>query len=367
MSLDLARPDGPDEMGQELAEGPDAVERTLANLAPIRASADRLLDGAARIVFVGTGASLAMVHAAAPSWRRISEQRQRPVLVRQSTEAVLAGADGFSFEGSDLVVAVSQSGTSPETLAALRMARSKGCETIAVTAQATSPLGSEASLTVQVGSGEERGAATKSALATLAALYAIAGQLDGESGPAVTTALRKIVMSWSSVVAAAPVLAAARQTWVVGFGSGLGIAEAGALLWHEKVIRPAVGTTPSEFRHGLIEAAGPADAVILIDVDRSDPRRRAYLTRLDQELAALDVALVEIRPGPDRTPVSGKASETPRRIRYPIPAEAPATVALAALLRVQQLARATALTAGTYRDEFVVLHHVVQPALDLLE
>jgi hypothetical protein len=39
--------------------------------------------------------------------------------------------------------------------------------------------------------------------------------------------------------------------------------------------------------------------------------------------------------------------------------------AVAALLRVQQLARAAALSAGTYRDEFAVLRQVVSAASDL--
>lgn len=39
--------------------------------------------------------------------------------------------------------------------------------------------------------------------------------------------------------------------------------------------------------------------------------------------------------------------------------------ALVALMRVQQLARAASLSAGTYRDEFAVLRQVVNAASDL--
>jgi glucosamine--fructose-6-phosphate aminotransferase (isomerizing) len=336
-------------MGRELAEGPEAVERTLAGMAQLRPQIDRLVERAERVVLAGTGASLAIARAAAPAWRRRSP-KHRPILVRQSAEAVLADADGHRFEKSDLVVAISQSGTSPETLAALRMARSIGCAVIGVTAASESPLASDTSLAVPVGSGEERGAATKSSLATLAALYAMAGELETGSGPAVTAALEGIVASWSSLVPSGARLAAARHTWLVGFGTALGIAQSGALLWHEKVVRSAMATTPSEFRHGPIEAAGPPDAVVLIDVDDSDPRRLAYLARLGEELAELGVTLLEVRTGDEW-----------------ISADAPALAALGALLRTQQLARATALAAGTYRDEFMVLRRVVQPATDLLD
>jgi glutamine---fructose-6-phosphate transaminase (isomerizing) len=340
MNLGAAQPDGPDEMGRELAEGPDAVARSIASVTALRTDIDRLLTGATRIVLVGTGASLAVARVAAPAWRRRSPDR--PIVVRQSTEAVLSEADGHRFERADLVLAISQSGTSPETIAALRLARSSGCQVIAVTAHASSPLAAEASLTVPVGSGEERGAATKSALATLATLYAMAGALDGGAGDGVTTAVHRIVGSWAEVIEGGQALVAARQTWFLGFGSALGIAESGALLWYEKVARPAMATTPSEFRHGPIEAVGREDAVVLIDVDGTDQRRLAYVARLVEELDLLGVEPIDIRP-----------------------AEPPPTAALAALVRVQQLARATALAAGTYRDEFRVLRRVVRPATDL--
>ena len=334
-------PDGPDAMGRELAEGPAAVERTLANVAVMMPELQALIGQCARLVLVGTGASLAMARAAAPSWRR---GLAKPVIVRQSTESVLSEADGHRFEPGDLVVAISQAGTSPETLAAIRLARSSGADAIAVTAHPESPLGSEATLVLHVASGDETGAATKSELATLAALLAVSGELecDAGSGLALSNALEVLVAGWADAAAVGSELAAARRLWFVGFGASLGIAEAGALLWHEKVIRSAVALTPSEFRHGPIEAAGVEDAVVLVDVDPADARRAAYQARLARELAQLGVALVEVRVEPRGSP-------------------------LAALLRVQQLARATAISAGTYRDEFAVLRQVVGAANDLFD
>jgi glucosamine--fructose-6-phosphate aminotransferase (isomerizing) len=328
-------------MGRELAEGPAAVQRTLANVAAIQHELQALISQSDRVVLVGTGASLAMARAAAPSWRR---RLSRPVIVRQSTESVLSEADGYRFEPGDLVVAISQAGTSPETLAAVRLAGSSGAGAIAVTAHPGSALGSEASLVLHIASGEETGAATKSELATLAALLAVGGELDCDAGSrqVLKQALADLVAAWPDAVAAGSGLAAARRLWFVGFGTSLGIAEAGALLWHEKVIRPAVALTPSEFRHGPIEAAGVEDAVVLVDVDPADGRRAAYLARLAGELAQLGVALVEVQVEPRGS-------------------------AVGALLRVQQLARAAALSAGTYRDEFAVLRRVVSAAGDLFD
>jgi len=345
-ALSTASPNGPDEMGRELAEGPQAVVSTLVEVERLRPGLTQLLDGAGRIVLVGTGASLAMARVSAPVWRA-RLPRGTDLLVRQASEAVLGDADGWQGEPSDLIVAISQAGSSPETLAAARQAGAIGGPVLAVTASPNSPLAASSTLTCLVASGREHGASTKSALATLAALLAIAGALSTDAAvrAAIGLRLRGIVDTWESAISAGRSLADARQTWFLGFGPGLGIAEAGALLWHEKVARQAAAVTPSEFRHGPIEAAGSDDAVILVDIDPPDARRDAYLERLRAELGELDVAVVELRPDP---------GDLERR-------------ALAAFWRVQQLSRATPLAAGTYRDGFSVLRKVVTPANDLLD
>jgi glucosamine--fructose-6-phosphate aminotransferase (isomerizing) len=273
------------------------------------------------------------------------------VVVRESAAAVLGDVDGQPFRRDDLVIAVSQSGTSPETLAAGRLARATGSAVLAVTAHPESPLGAAASLTLPIASGEENDASTKSALATLAALLGMARLLPADEGDGAVARLLAVAASGGTADAGQR-LAAAESVWFLGFGAALGLAEAGALLWHEKVVRPAVATTPSEFRHGLVEASGAGDAVVLLEVDVPDDRRAAYVRRLRRELAALGVPVVEFASpgGPTSAPTDSE----------------PAIRALETLLWVQHVARAAALTAGTYRDGFEVLRHVVLPADDLV-
>jgi fructoselysine-6-P-deglycase FrlB-like protein len=301
-----------------------------------------------------------MSQAAAPAWGRHLRQNVE-LVVRQSTEAALGDVDGRSFEPSDFVVAVSQSGTSPETLAAARAARAAGAAVVAVTAHQESPLAEVATIPISLECGEERDASTKSALSTLAALLSLAGALPhgNEEAWRLGEHLREVVRDEAAIAPAARILATARGTWFLGFGTGLGLAEAGQLLWHEKVIRSATAATPSEFRHGLVEAFGPEDAVVLVDVDAPDPRRRAYLDRVRQEVAALGGTLIRILWSPAVDPAQD--FETMVAIHAPDPGSA----ALEAMLRVQQLAHATALLAGTYRDGFAVLRQTVVPANDL--
>ncbi|MDQ2934885.1 MAG: SIS domain-containing protein [Chloroflexota bacterium] len=336
---------GPEEMGRELSQGPDAVESTLAEVRRLHPKLSPLLASARRIVLVGTGASLAVARTAAPLWRGSTEQG---LVVRQSTEIALGNLDGDHFAASDLVIAISQSGTSAETLAAARRADMSGCRVLGITAHGDAPLSAATSHTLLVQSGDEQGASTMSALATLAALLGLAGLLPVDAAGAAVLAgrLRTTAASENDMEASARLLAGARHVWFIGFGAGLGIAEAGALLWHEKVVRQAMATTPSELRHGPIEAVGADDAIVLIDVDRPSPDRAAYLALLRAEVAQLGAALIELP--------STAEGEPPAR-------------AMAALLRVQQLARATALAAGTYREGFAVLRHVVTAADRLFE
>jgi glucosamine--fructose-6-phosphate aminotransferase (isomerizing) len=363
---------GADALGREMAEGPAAVAGTLANVARLRPALDAAVASARRVILVGTGASLAVVRTVAPLWRHATELAQTAktvcvldVLVRESTAAVLGEIDGQPFRRDDLVIAVSQSGTSPETLAAARRAIAAGSAVVAVTGHPDSPLGEAASLSLPIDSGEEHDASSKSALATLAGLLAMGGILPDDSRGAVVERLEAVIASGNAAAAPGRLLAEADRIWFLGFGAALGLAAAGALLWHEKVVRPAIATTPSEFRHGLIEATRAGDAVVLLEVDAPDVRREAYLGRLREESAALDVAIVEISPAGRPGPVS--ASDAGRQLRIETMGAEPAAGALETLLRVQQVARAGALAAGTYRDGFLILRRVVKAADDLFE
>jgi fructoselysine-6-P-deglycase FrlB-like protein len=301
-----------------------------------------------------------MNRAAAPTWRR-HLPKDVELVVRQSTEAALGGIDGRSFESSDFVVAVSQSGTSPETLAAATDARAAGAAVVAVTAHEESPLAEVATIPLSLACGEERDASTKSALSTLAALLALADALPrgNEEAWRLGDRLRQVVGDEAGIAPAARILAGARRTWFLGFGTGLGLAEAALLLWHEKVIRNATAATPCEFRHGLVEAFGPEDVVVLIDVDVPDSRRSAYLERVREEVTALGGTLIEVIWSPTVDAAGG------RGVVIAIEAGDTGSAALEAMLRLQQLAHATAVRAGTYRDGFAVLRRTVLPANDL--
>lgn len=374
---DLARPDprqalatltdkGPDQMGRDLAGAADVVEATLVEVGRLRLRLEALFGGGAGVVLVGTGMSLAVAQAVAPSWllARRRAGHEPLLVVRESAAAVLGSADGRVWHRGDVVVAISKTGTSPETFAAARDAAEEGCAVVAVTADRASPLASVAALVVPTPIGEEGGASTRSATAALAALFAISGGLamDSTDQAALVARLRAAVGSWEMVVPAGPGLASAARTWILGFGTGAGLAEAGRLLWHEKARRPAVALSASEFRHGPIEAVCLRDAVIIVDADEPLPARTNYLELLRSELEELGAFVVWVSafPPPGVTGIqltdAGAAS---------VQGEPSPSMALEALVRLQQLARATAHAAGAYSDHFAVLHSIVKPATGL--
>jgi glucosamine--fructose-6-phosphate aminotransferase (isomerizing) len=353
--LERLAPDGPDLMGREIVEGPAAVDATLRRLDEERAGMEALLAGAARIVLVGTGASLAVARTAAPVWQALERangvRHVRQVVVRESAASVLGSTDGDGFAPDDLVIAISQSGGSPETLAAVRRGRRAGAGVIGVTAREGSPLAEAATRAVVTPLGEELGAATKSELAALAAILGLAGVLPSGDEPRrhVRTALDDAIATWAERVPEAACLAAARHVWMLGMGPGTGLAHAAALLWHEKVHRPAVATSVSQFRHGPIEAAGPRDAVLLVEPFDPSPGLSLYLDMHRRELGLMRVPLVPVDATADRRSASARSLALPIAL-------------LVAMLRLQQLARGTAHAAGTYRQGFRVLRAVVHPA-----
>ncbi len=347
-------PYGPDEMGVELAGGPAAVAATLSELRAAHPALPGELARAPRILLVGTGASLAMARCAQVLWRvhDAATGCPRSVETAEATELLLGPLAREATRGGSVVVAVSKSGKSPETLAVARSAQAAGLRVVSVTAVPSSPLAGLADAAVVTPIGEEHGAATKSELAALAALLALGGVIPTDVGTVdeLHSLLAAAVSHPAPAMALGARLARARRIWVVGFGSAAPLAEALALLWHEKARTPAFATTPSGFRHGLVEASDRDDAVVAFDCDAPSPDRGAYLRLFAAECASVGLLLAWLA-----------ADEYPGK-RIALSGSNPAARALESLLRAQQLARAAAHAGGTYVDGFRVLRTHARPS-----
>ncbi|MGH2511100.1 MAG: SIS domain-containing protein [Candidatus Limnocylindrales bacterium] len=135
-----------------------------------------------------------------------------------------------------LLLAVSQSGRSPDLVAVVEAARSGGALTVAVTNTAGSPLEAAAAHVVPCLAGEERAvAATKSYVAELAALAGIVAALAPDSELAAATPRVPAILE-RTLAAAAGWLAKPAGSASAGAGPGWGLVEAIAVAGRALVV-----------------------------------------------------------------------------------------------------------------------------------
>lgn len=159
----------------------------------------------------------------------------------------------------DLIVAVSQSGETADTLSAVRLAKSRGAKVIAVTNVAGSSLAREADAAVLIGVGPEVGVvATKSFTGQLCALYKIAYTLFGEEKMLDELAKvpklsgEAIVSTADKVKALAKELGKRKNFFFIARGVGYPCALEAALKLKEITYLHAEAYAAGELKHGPI-------------------------------------------------------------------------------------------------------------------
>lgn len=166
-------------MAAEIHAQPDVWRRILADRAAIRAAAARIIWACPRFVLlVARGTS---DHAALYAKYLAEIRLQLPAgLVSPSTFTLYRAEPDLR---DVLMIAVSQSGGSPDLLKTIEVARRRGALTLAVTNNAASELAKAAELHLDVGAGPERSvAATKSYTAQLLTLNLLLNRVRGGDG-----------------------------------------------------------------------------------------------------------------------------------------------------------------------------------------
>lgn len=163
-----------------------------------------------------------------------------------------------------VMLAISQSGASPDLLATVASAKSAGAMIIALVNVETSPLAEAADYTIPLCAGAEQSvAATKSYIAALAAIIQLVGiwSQDDELLDALAQAPAQLERAWNlDWEPALTHLTAARDLYVIGRGLGLGIAQEAALKLKETCGLHAEALSAAELRHGpmaLVHAGFP--------------------------------------------------------------------------------------------------------------
>jgi glutamine---fructose-6-phosphate transaminase (isomerizing) len=184
-----------------------------------------------------------------------------------------------------LVLAISQSGRSPDLLATVASAKASGATVLALCNSADSPLMAAADLVIELHAGPERSvAATKSYLASLAAIAQLVAawkedaRLEAALAQLPDLMDRSWALDWS---AALPGLESAENLYVVGRGLGLSAAQEVALKCKETCGIHAEAFSSAELRHGpfaLLRKGFPA--LLLAQHDGTRPGIEALAIEL---------------------------------------------------------------------------------------
>ncbi len=153
-----------------------------------------------------------------------------------------------------LFLAISQSGRSPDLVAAAQAAKSAGAIVVALVNAEETPLAAVADHVLPLCAGPERSvAATKSYIASLAAVVHLvsAWTEDDALRDALIAAPDALARAWQlDWTRAIPTLRATGHLYVIGRGVGLGIAQEAALKCKETCRLHAEAFSGAEVRHG---------------------------------------------------------------------------------------------------------------------
>jgi glucosamine--fructose-6-phosphate aminotransferase (isomerizing) len=272
-------------MLKEIHEQADAVAETITDRLPTDVGVDlsdvelddEYLRGVKRIVIVACGTSY---HAGLVGRYAIEQWARVPVEMDIASEYryrdPVIGAD-------DLVVGITQSGETADTLAAMRLAHEKGAKVLAVTNIMGSQATRDADAVLYTRAGLEIGvAATKTFVAQVAAMYLLGLRLAELRGTLEPAELSRLVVDLKTVPSAiertiegvdeqvqeiARVHAKNRFFLYLGRHIGLPVCLEGALKMKEISYIPTDAYAAGEMKHGPIALLDESTTVVCVATD----------------------------------------------------------------------------------------------------
>lgn len=314
-------------MASEIGESADVVARIIRNRAATRDIAQRIGMGSAPLCVVcGRGSS---GHAGV-FLRYLVETRLRLPVSASAPSVITAFRTPLMLRHA-LFVVISQSGRSPDLVAATRSARDAGARTVAIVNAASSPVAAAAEFVVPIEAGEEHSvAATKTVIGSMAAgAELVAGLADDDALRAALDRLperlhRAMALDWSGI---AGDLARASAVFVAARGLGLGSAREVALKLAEILRIPSIGVSAAELQHGPRAALSSRTPVVMMRI-------------ADETATAVDALAEELR----RAKINVHLCGGPRGSLSWLTADDPATDAITMLVpayrMIEQAARA---------------------------
>jgi len=333
-------------MAAEMAEQPDRLRSLLGRLAGIAERVRAVAPAPGRLNGITIVARGSSDHAAVYGRYLLEAATGKPISLAAPSLHTLYGIDA-DYRGQ-LVIAVSQSGATPEIVRTLEALQVAGGSGLAITNEPDSPLADAAAEVVELEMGEERAVpATKTVTGEFTAFAIIAAALGRapftlDELAAVPAAVQMVLDDLGAAAAATEALVGASQLIVVARGylyaaaleTGLKIKETCSLL--------ADGYSAADLRHGPIAAVTAGLPVVALCT--AGPAE-ADVTSLVDELRGRGVEVLVVGSG--------------ERSDIWLPAGTPEPLApIVAVVRGQQLARELAVALGRDPDSPVGLTKV---------
>jgi glucosamine--fructose-6-phosphate aminotransferase (isomerizing) len=269
-------------MEREICESADVVSRIVRNRYAVAEVAKRLDIGAAPLVVLcGRGSS---GHAGV-FLRYLIETRLHLPVSSSAPSVITAFRRPLTLRNA-LFIVISQSGRSPDLVAATQSARASGARTIAIVNAVPSPVADAAEFVVPIEAGPEHSvAATKTVVGSMAAGAELIAELADDM--ALRSALdrlpkrlrRALTLDWSEI---SDDLASASAVFVTSRGLGLSSAREIALKLGEILRLPALSFSAAELQHGPRAALSSKTPVIILRL-------------MDETAATVDAVASELR------------------------------------------------------------------------
>jgi glucosamine--fructose-6-phosphate aminotransferase (isomerizing) len=264
----------------EILNQPTAWEETIKL---VEARADRLIElfeAVDQVIFTGCGSALNVSYALAPTFQHFTGIRTR---VAPAADVNFFPDTVFAKNGDALVMPISRSGLTTETVAACEAARSRRMKTLSITCYAKSQLAQMATETLVLEAANEKSVATTQSLTSMVlcgqVISAIISNRPGylEQLRSLPVVGRRVLESYDDLGREIASNEAITKFAFVGNGPYYGLARECQLKIKEMVLFPSDSYPVLDFRHG---PQSNVDEHMLITLLMSDSARQEEITFL---------------------------------------------------------------------------------------
>lgn len=333
----------PHYMIKEIHEQPQAIAATLAGLPDQAGAVAEALKHADKVVLIGAGTSYHASFLGALALTNIAGVLAVPVIASEARWYLRGVGEG------DVVIAVSQSGETIDTLLAVREARERGALTIAVSNVVDSAIPRESDMSIYTRAGPEIGvAATKTFTAQVVTLAYLAARVGNDAR--VIEAIKELPeLAEAAIIESEPlarelakVMAEKQSAFYLGRGPAYPVAMEGALKLKEVSYLHAEAYPAGESKHGPIALVEEGFPVVFTALSREDGD---HLVSNVEEMAARGAWRIAVAP---RTleEVLSRAD-----VRFPMPPTSPWAAAALYVIPHQLLAYYIAVFRGYDPDK----------------